>query len=92
MNPKDCCEDQGSYLVAAELFYFLQEPSPAQNDLAMSGDQSAAFERLRACVSKVPLGARSGDTSAAASLADMSHPAWEAPRRAARDLLLSLDQ
>lgn len=78
--------------MAAELFYFLHEPSPAQDELALSGDQRDAFERLRACVSRVPIGARSGDASAAASLADMSHPAWEAPRRTARDLLLTLGQ
>lgn len=92
MNAEECCMDQGGYLVASELFHFLQEPLPALDELAMSGGQRGALERLRACVAMVPPDARNGDTSAAASLADMSHPAWEAPRRAARALLLALAQ
>ncbi|WP_157900017.1 hypothetical protein [Rhodoferax koreensis] len=92
MSPKECCEDQGSYLVATELFHFLQEPLPVLDELAMSDDQRDALKRLRACVGRVPPEARNSDTSAAASLADMSHAAWDAPRRAARDLLLALGQ
>lgn len=92
MGPEDCCADQGNYLVAGELFYFLLQPTQLIDDPLglMNFQQKLAVERLRHSVSLVPMEARSGAPTVTASLADMRHPAWEEPRRHAQELLLVL--
>ena len=92
MSPEDCCADQGGYLVAGELVYFLLEPTQLLDDpLGMvSSQQKFAVQKLRDSISLVPPDARSGGTAAAASLADMRHPSWELPRRLANELLAVL--
>ncbi|HCX82465.1 MAG: hypothetical protein A3E00_02775 [Curvibacter sp. RIFCSPHIGHO2_12_FULL_63_18] len=89
MKPEDCCTDQGNYLVAAELFYFLLEPTQLVDDplSLLSQEQKSAVQRLRDGVRLVPPEARSGGTTAAASLTDMRHPSWVIPRKLANALL-----
>lgn len=92
MGPEDCCIDQGNYLVAGELFYFLLQSTQLADDPLglMTAQQKLAVERLRYSISQVPPQARRGAPTADASLADMRHPAWELPRRLAQELLLAL--
>lgn len=92
MSPEDCCTDQGNYLVAAELFYFLLKPTQLIDDPLgkVTAEQKLAVERLRDSIRLVPLEARSGGPTAAASLADMRQPSWELPRRLANELLAVL--
>jgi hypothetical protein len=89
MTPEECCADQGNYLVAGELFYFLLQPTSLLTDPSMplSGEQKSAIEMLRQSVRLVPLEARSGGPNAAASLKDMQHPSWEGPRQSAAKVL-----
>jgi len=89
MTPEDCCADQGNYLVAAELYYFLLGPTQLMDDplSILSAEQMSAVQRLREAVRLVPPEARSGGTTAAASLTDMSHPSWVIPRQLANALL-----
>jgi hypothetical protein len=92
MSPEDCCADQGNYLVAGELFYFLLQPTQLIDDplRRVTAEQKLAIEALRDSMRLVPLEARSGSPTAAASLADMRHPSWELPRRRANELLAVL--
>ena len=93
MSPEDCCTDQENYLVAGELFYFLLMPTQLFDDPPgiVTREQKLAVERLQDSIRLVPLEARSGGPSAAASLADMRQPSWELPRRLANELLAVLD-
>lgn len=92
MTPEECCADQGNYLVAGELFYFLLQPTSLLTDPSMplSAEQKTAIEVLRQSVRSVPLEARSGGPNAAASLKDMQHPSWELPRQSAANVLAVL--
>lgn len=92
MTPEECCADQGNYLVAGELFYFLLQPTSLLTDPAMplSAEQKGAIEVLRQSVRSVPPEARSGGPTAAASLKDMRHPSWDAPRQRAAKVLTVL--
>jgi hypothetical protein len=92
MSPEDCCKDQGNYLVAAELFYFLLKPTRLIDDplRQVTTEQKFAVERLRDSIRLVPLEARSGGPTAAASLADMRQLSWELPRQLANELLAVL--
>lgn len=91
-SPEGCCTDQGNYLVAGELFYFLLNPTLLIDDPLeqVTAEQKLAVERLRDSIRLVPLKARSGGPTAAASLADMRQPSWEVPRRLANELLAVL--
>lgn len=92
MSPDDCCADQGNYLVAGELFYFLLQPTQLVDDPLgqVTTGQKLAVERLRDSVRLVPKEARSGGPTAAGSLADMRQPSWELPRQLANELLTVL--
>ncbi|WP_034695415.1 hypothetical protein [Acidovorax sp. NO-1] len=92
MSPEDCCADQGNFLVAGELFYFLLQPTQLVDDPLglMTTTQKLAVEILRDSVELVPPEARSGGSTAAESLADMQHPSWTLPRRLAQELLTVL--
>jgi hypothetical protein len=89
MSPEDCCTDQGHYLVAGELFYLLLQPTSLLDDPLgqLDSEQKAALERLRHSVRQVPVEARSGGATAAESLANMRHQAWELPRRLADEFV-----
>lgn len=93
MSPEECCTDQGNYLVAAELFHFLLQPTQLIDDPLglMTSEQKLAVERFRDSLRLVPQEARSGGPTAAASLADMRQPSWELPRRLANELLAVLE-
>ncbi|MDP3832973.1 MAG: hypothetical protein Q8Q82_03350 [Hydrogenophaga sp.] len=87
MSPEECCAEQGNYLVAGELFYFLLQPTSLleSSRSLLSSAQIRAIEMLRDSVRLVPAEARSGPPSAAGSLTDMQHPSWQIPRsRAAK--------
>jgi len=92
MSPEDCCTDQGNYLIAGELFYFLLKPTQLIDDplRQVTTEQKLAVERLRDSIRLVPVEARSGGPTAAASLTDMRQPSWELPRRLANELLAVL--
>lgn len=79
-------------MVAGELFYFLLNPTLLIDDPLeqVTAEQKLAVERLRDSIRLVPLKARSGGPTAAASLADMRQPSWEVPRRLANELLAVL--
>lgn len=92
MSPEDCCADQGNFLVAGELFYFLRQATQLVDDplRLMTTRQKLAVEMLRASVELVPPEARSGGPTAAESLANMQHPSWKLPRRLAQELVTAL--
>jgi len=92
MTPEECCADQDNYLVAGELFYFLLQPTSLLTDpfMPLSAEQRNAIEMLRQSVQSVPLEARSGGPSAAASIKDMKHQSWEVPRQSAANVLTVL--
>ena len=91
-SPEDCCADQENYLVAGELFYFLLSPTRLIDDPLgqVTAEQKLVVERLRDSIRLVPLKARSGGPTAAASLADMRQSSWDVPRRLANELLAVL--
>jgi len=53
----------------------------------LSAEQVRSIERLRASVKAVAVEARSGPPTAAGSLKDMQHAAWQNPRRLAAEVM-----
>ena len=92
MTPEECCIDQGNYFVAGELHYFLCQPLSLLEETRslLSVEQMHSIERLRASVKAVPVEARSGPPTAAGSLKDMQHAAWQTPRRLAIEVMEGL--
>ena len=94
MTPLACCEDQGHYNVAHELWYFFSDSALLPFDAQitrLSAEQHSAMTSLCQTVQTIPEEARVWTTVAQESLANMSHPAWQPARMQAQQLLVLLE-
>ena len=90
LEPEECCECQGHYNVAHELWYFIRsEQLPTNPPGLLSAEQSEAVEHLCRGVAAIPEEARRWTTIGAESLENMRHTAW-VPVRAEAERLLTL--
>lgn len=87
LEPTACCESQGSYNVAHELWYFIRADEFANKSEVLAAAEWAAVEDLCRNVAAIPEGARRWTTIASESIENMSHPAWCPARSKAQHLL-----
>jgi len=90
LEPEACCESQGHYNVAHELWYFIRsEQLPTNPPRLLSPEQRENVESLCRSVAAIPEEARRWTTVAPESLENMRHEAWK-PVRAQAQCLLAL--
>lgn len=91
LEPEACCESQGNYNVAHELWYFIRDGELPRNPSGMlSSAQWAAVDDLCRSVREVPDGARRWTTIASESVENMRNDAWKPARAKAQHLLEAL--
>jgi hypothetical protein len=91
LEPEACCESQGHYNVAHELWYFIRsEELPSNPPGLLSAEQREAVEHLCSSVAAIPEEARRWTTIRSESLENMRHTAWEPVRVEAQSLLALL--
>jgi hypothetical protein len=91
LEPQACCESQGHYNVAYELWYFIRsEQLPVGPHDFLTKEQREAVESLCRGVAALPEEARRRTTVAQESLENMSHIAWRPLREEAQRLVVLL--
>jgi hypothetical protein len=88
LEPDACCESQGKYNVAHELWYFIRNDQLPRNVAGMLSEaQWTAVDDLCRSVAAVPKEARRWTTIASESVENMRNGAWRPCRAKAQDLL-----
>lgn len=88
LEPEACCESQGNYNVAYELWYFIRNDQlPRRATGMLSEVQWVAVDDLCRSVADVPEDARHWTTIAPESVENMRNDAWRICRSKARHLL-----
>ena len=88
LDPEACCESQGNYNVAHELWYFIRNDQlPRNSGEILSAAQWAAVDDLCKSVAEVPENARRWTTFASESVENMRNDAWRPARVKAQYLL-----
>lgn len=93
MQAEACCDDQGNFNVAHELWYFI---TSARDEILadplglMTNDQKTSVVAVCEAVTAVPEAARAWATKGHESLANMKNIAWERPRSLAKLAIDSL--
>lgn len=91
LEPEACCESQGHYNVAHELWHFIRsERLHANPPGLLSAEQREDVESLCRSVAAIPEEARRWTTVAQESLENMRHEAWKPVRAEAQRLLALL--
>lgn len=92
MSAEACCDDQGSYNLAHEIWYFLTTSQLMLQDPigVMNPEQRALARDLVGSVQALPEDARRWTTVAQESINNMNHEAWTDARCHAKKLLASM--
>jgi hypothetical protein len=91
MSPEDCCEDQGNYNVAHELWLFIPRGKILLNPPhGITEEQRLAVQELIYMVEEIPEEARRWTVIAQESVENMRHKAWRNARIQANIVLREL--
>lgn len=92
MNPEECCEDQGNFNVAHELWYFIPRGKElVSNPIhVMTEQQIIAVQKLLSMVEVIPEEARRWTKITHESVENMRNEVWSNARAQANIVLLEL--